>query len=200
MTDVSRREALRTLALGGAAAATAPFWVETLIADAAAHAAHYHQAAAAATANAFTPKVLDAAQYEAVTALAELIIPQTDTAGATKAKVNEFIDAALAEAAAADRTQFLDGLAWIDARSRTDNGVSFVDAPADKQVALLTALSTNTSPSAADQPGVEFFKAVKGLTVTGYYTSEAAAREEFGDTGQMFFTEFKGCTHPEHQS
>lgn len=197
MTDVSRRDALRTLALGGAAAATAPFWIETLLADAAEHAARYHQAAAAA--KAFTPKALDPAQYKTVTTLAELIIPQTDTAGATKARVNEFIDAALAEATAADRKQFLDGLAWIDARSRTDNGAPFVDASSDKQIALLTALSANASPSPDDRPGVEFFKAVKGLTVTGYYTSEAAAREEFGDTGQMFFTEFKGCTHPEHQ-
>lgn len=197
MTELSRRAALRRLALGGAAAATAPLWIETLLADAAEHAVHYHQAAAAA--KAFTPKVFDAAQYKTVTTLAELIIPQTDTAGATKAKVNEFIDAALAEAASEDRQKFLDGLAWIDARSRTDNGAAFVNAPSDKQIALLTALSANTPPAPADRPGVEFFAAVKGLTVTGYYTSEVAAREEFGDTGQMFFTEFKGCTHPEHQ-
>jgi hypothetical protein len=196
MTDLSRRAALRRLALGGAAAATAPRWIDALLADAAEHAVHYHQAAAA---KAFTPKVLNGAQYKTVTTLAELIIPQTDTAGATKAKVNEFIDAALAAAATEDRQKFLDGLAWIDARSRTDNGAPFVDAPSDKQIALLTALSANTVPSPADRPGVEFFTAVKGLTVTGYYTSEVAAREEFGDTGQMFFTEFKGCTHPEHQ-
>ena len=133
-----------------------------------------------------------------MTTLAEIIIPQTDTAGATKAKVNEFIDAVLAEAKPDDTRKFLDGLAWMDARSQTDNGAPFVDASAEKQVVLLTAQQEQPAP-AADQPGVEFFKAIKALTVTGYYTSEVCAREELGDTGQMFFTEFKGCTHPEHQ-
>jgi hypothetical protein len=45
---------------------------------------------------------------------------------------------------------------------------------------------------------VEFFQAVKSLTITGYYTSEVGMRNELGDDGQLFFTEFKGCTHPEH--
>jgi hypothetical protein len=197
MADLSRRDALRKLAVGGAAAATAPFWVESLVAAAEQHAAQYHQAAAASTV--FKPKVFNAAQNKTVTTLAEIIIPQTETAGATKAKVNEFIDAALADAPQDERQKFLDGLAWIDSRSQADNGVPFVEAPAEKQIALLTALSTTTSPSPADQPGADFFKAIKALTVTGYYTSEVAAREELGDTGQMFFTEFKGCTHPEHQ-
>jgi len=197
MAGVSRRDALKKLAVGGAAAATAPLWVEALVSAAEQHASHYHQAATAATV--FKPKVFNAAQNKTVTTLAELIIPQTDTAGATKAKVNEFIDALLADAPPDDRQKFLDGLAWIDTRSQAENGASFADAPAEKQVALLTALSTNASAAAADQPGVEFFKAIKALTVTGYYTSEIAAREEFGDTGQMFFTEFKGCIHPEHQ-
>ena len=91
------------------------------------HAAHYHQAAAAATV--FKPKVFNAAQNKTVTTLAEIIIPQTDTAGATKAKVNEFIDAVLADAKPDDRQKFLDGLAWIDTRSQADNGAPFAEAP-----------------------------------------------------------------------
>jgi hypothetical protein len=42
MADLSRRSALRKLAIGGAAAATAPFWVETLVTAAEQHAAQYH--------------------------------------------------------------------------------------------------------------------------------------------------------------
>ncbi len=197
MSDLTRRDALRKLAVGGAAAATAPFWVEALVAAAEQHAAHYQKAAAGATV--WKPKVLSAAQNKSVTTIAELIIPQTDTAGATKAKVNEFIDSVLAEAKAEDRQKFLEGLAWIDSRSQTGHGAVFVDATPDQQLALLTALSTNKTPSLADQPGTDFFKAMKSMTVTGYYTSEIASREELGDDGQMFFTEFKGCTHPEHQ-
>ena len=198
MSELNRRDALRKIAIGGAAAVTAPLWVETLVSAAEQHAAHYQ--ASTATAAAWTPKVLSAAQNETVVTLAELIIPQTDTAGATKAGVNRFIDAVLAEASAAERQKFTEGLAWLDTQSQRDAGVPFAKASPAHQTALLTAMSTNKAPSAAEQTGVEFFKAVKSLTVTGYYTSEVGMREEMGDDGNLFFMEFKGCTHPEHKN
>lgn len=52
---------------------------------------------------------------------------------------------------------------------------------------------------AEDPAGVDFFTAIKSMTITGYYTSEPGMRQELGDDGTVFFTEFKGCTHPEHQ-
>lgn len=193
---VTRRDALRKIAVGGVAAATSPLWFDTLAAAAEQHAAHYQKAAAAAP---WTPKALSAMQNRTVVVLAELIIPQTDTAGATKANVNQFIDAVLADASAADRQKFIDGLAWIDARSQRDAGAPFASATADQQTALLTTLSTSNSPAPDDAPGVEFFKAIKSLTITGYYTSEVGMREEMGDDGKLFFMEYKGCTHPQHK-
>lgn len=197
MTELNRRDALRTIAIGGAAVVTAPLWVETLVAAAGQHAAHYQAATAPA---AWVPRALSAAQNETVVVLAELIIPQTDTAGATKANVNRFVDAVLADASAADRQKFIDGLAWVDTQSQRDAGVPFARAGTAHQVALLTAMNTNKAPSAAERAGVEFFKAIKSLTITGYYTSEVGMREEMGDDGNMFFLEFKGCTHPEHKA
>lgn len=193
---LTRRDAIRQLALGGAAAAAAPLWVEALTAAAGQHAAHYQAASGAAS---WTPKVLSRSQDRLVVSLAERIIPQTDTAGATKANVNRFIDGVLADASPADRRKFFDGLAWIDARSQRETGSAFADASPDQQTTLLTTLSTNTAPSPEDRPGVDFFVAIKSLTITGYYTSEIAMREEMGDTGQMFFLEFQGCTHDEHR-
>ena len=197
MTELNRRDALRKIAIGGAAAVTAPLWVQALASAAGQHAAHY-QASAARTA-AWAPRALTAAQNETVLALAELIIPQTDTAGATKANVNRFIDAVIADASPTDRQRFADGLAWVDARSQRDAGAPFAKATAPQQTALLTALSTNKTPTPEDQPGVDFFKAIKSLTITGYYTSEVGMREEMDDDGNMFFLEFKGCTHPHHK-
>ncbi len=198
MAEVNRREALRKIAVGGAAAVTAPFWVQSLASAAEQHAAHYQ--ATAARAAKWAPKVLTPAQNKTVVALAELIIPQTETAGATKANVNQFIDAVLADAPADNRKKFVDGLAWIDARSQRDAGAPFVKATPAEQTALLTALSTAKSPGPEDQVGVDFFKAIKSLTITGYYTSEVGMREEMGDDGNMFFLEYKGCTHPQHKS
>jgi len=197
MADVTRRDALRKIAVGGAAAVTAPLWVQTLLSAAEQHAAHYQ--ASVTQAAAWAPKALTPAQNEAVITLAELIIPQTDTAGAAKANVNRFIDAVLADAPAADRQTFLDGLAWLDTQSQRDAGLPFAKASPAHQTAILTALSTNKAPSAAEQRGVDFFKAIKALTITGYYTSEVGMREEMGHDGNMFFMEYKGCTHAAHK-
>ena len=49
-----------------------------------------------------------------------------------------------------------------------------------------------------DRPGVDAYRALKAMTCAGYYSSEIGVMQEIGHDGQMFFTEFKGCTHPEH--
>lgn len=195
--DLNRRQALRRIALGGAATVAAPLWVENLLAIADQHGAH--RAGATAATAAWTPKVLNPHQNELVITLTELIIPQTDTPGAKAAKVNEYIDGVLADATSQDRESFLQGLLWIDARSEDRYRTKFVTAAPSQQIELLTILSTASQPpSAEDAAGVAFFDAIKGMTVTGYYTSEIGLKEEIGDDGQMFFAEFKGCTHPEH--
>jgi Gluconate 2-dehydrogenase subunit 3 len=198
---VNRRDALRRIALGSVGAAAVPGWVESLTALAVDHA---HAAVQTATKAAFKPKVLTARQNETVIALSELIIPQTDTAGAKAARVNEFIDSVLVSAKDSDRQKFLAGLSWIDERARKEFGTDFVTTAPAQQISLLTTLSkpdarTPDSQTEADREGVEFFTAIKSMTITGYYTSEIGARQELGDDGTMFFAEFKGCTHPEHQ-
>jgi glucoside 3-dehydrogenase (cytochrome c) hitch-hiker subunit len=194
--ELSRRDALRRIALGGAAASSASLWFEALAEAAAQHAAHARPAKAVA---AWTPKVLSPEQNKAVIALAELIIPRTDTPGATDAHVNQIIDQSLVAASDADRQRFLDGLTWMDQRTRRDHGTALADTPAAQQVALLTTIS-RTESSPENQPGVEFFQALKAMTVSAYYNTEIAMREEIGDDLQMVFTEFPGCTHPEHLS
>lgn len=192
-----RREALRKLTLGGAAAATLPAWVEALTGVAEAR-GHEHLATPPAPAAAWRPKLLDGHQDETVATLSELIIPSTNTPGARAALVNRFVDDVLADAAEPDRREFLRGLRWIDGRSNELFGSDFVEASPEQQNALLTILSSDKNKAFQDEIGRDFFKAVKSLTITGYYTSEIGMKQELGDDGQMFFLEFKGCTHPEH--
>jgi len=193
----SRREVLRTLSLGSIGAATATsVWADTL-----ASLAHDHAHAAGpspAPAADWTPKILNAHQNETVIALSEAIIPQTETAGAKAALVNRFVDAVLEDADVHERKEFARGLAWVDERSQSLFGADFVATPPDQQTALLTIMSSGKAKSVADQIGSEFFQAIKSMTITGYYTSEIGMKEELGDDGQVFFAEFKGCTHPEH--
>jgi hypothetical protein len=189
---VNRREALRRLAVGGAAAAALPSWVESLSALALDHAhTHGQRAATAKTAAAWKPKVLTPHQNSTVITVSELIIPQTDTPGAKAANVNRIIDAVLAEGQEGDRKKFLAGLTALDERSKTEFGKPFADATAEQQTGLLTKLST--------PPVDEFFEAIKSMTIIGYYTSEVGMRQEIGDDGTLFFAEFKGCEHPEHR-
>ena len=194
-SNVSRRDALRRLAVGGAATAALPFWVEDLLAIADLHA----QQQRPQDAKPWTPKVFDAQQNETVVTLTELIIPETDTPGAKAAKVNEYIDSVLADSRAQTRDEFLQGLTWLDAQSQQRYNQRFVNAAPEHQVAFLTELSTATDPAPAQRRGVEFFLAIRAMTIAGYYTSEAGLLQEIGDPPQLFFTEFTGCTHPEHQ-
>ncbi|PYQ02388.1 MAG: transcriptional initiation protein Tat [Acidobacteria bacterium] len=198
---LDRRQALRTLAFGSIGAVAAPAWAETLAEIARGHADHAHTAvAAAAEAAPWAPKVFDAHQNDTVVVLSELIIPQTDTPGAKAAKVNEFVDLVLDDASESDRKQFLKGLAWMDARSQELFGTDFVSAAPEQQTALLTILASPKNKAFEDQVGIDFFNAIKGLTITGYYTSEIGMKQELGDDGQLFFLEYPGCTHPQHKA
>ena len=194
---VGRREALRRLTLGGLGVASAPAWVEALTGLAEAR-GHEHAMAPAAPAADGKPRVLDAHQDETVASLCELIIPQTDTPGARAALVNRFVDEVVADSSEADRKEFLRGLRWMDSRSNQLFGADFVAATPEQQTALLTILSSDKNTSLEDEIGRDFFKAIKSMTITGYYTSEIGMKQELGDDGQVFFLEFKGCTHPEH--
>ena len=198
---LDRRQALRTLAFGGIGAVAAPAWAEALAALARDHADHAHAAlAAAAEAAPWTPKVFNAHQNDTFVMLTEMIIPRTDTPGAKAAKVNEFIDLVLDDANETERKQFLNGLAWMDGRSQELFGTGFVSAAPDQQTALLTIVASPKNKAFEDQVGTEFFKAIKALTITGYYTSEIGMKQELGDDGQLFFLEFPGCTHPQHKA
>lgn len=190
-----RRDALKRLAIAGLSAATTPAWVTTLSDIAHARAAGVPQK----TPTTWSPKVFTPHQNETVVSLTELIIPQTDTAGAKAAQVNVFIDTVLDDADASEREEFLRGLSWMDERSQELFGADFMDAESNEQAALLTIVSSEDNQSLADRTGVEFFQAIKQLTVTGYYTSEIGMLEELDDDGSVYFDDDPGCRHPEHQ-
>jgi hypothetical protein len=196
--QLNRRDALRTLAAGAVGAAAASSWVESIGALAQAH-AHGQGAAAVMSAADWKPRVLTAHQNHTVGVLTELIIPQTDTPGAKAVGVNRFIDRVLLDATPAERGRFLLGLSWIDQRSRMLFGSDFAAANPADQTTLLTRLAAEDNTLAGDRPGVEFFHAIKSMTISGYYTMEVVLRQELGDDGRIAMERFVGCEHPEHQ-
>ena len=133
-------------------------------------------------------QVLDPHQNETVVTIAELIIPATDTPGATAARVNEFVDLALAEwFDAAERTSFLRGLADVDARSRKLFAKDCTACTPEQQAQILTALDAELAElrdgekqgyTVEATTSQRFFRNMKRLTLVGYYTSEVGATEE----------------------
>jgi len=196
--DINRRHMLTQLVAGAVGAASMPLWVGSLCAQARAE-AHTQAARAATAAPAWTPSVLTARQNEAVIALTELIIPATDTPGAKAALVNRFVDHVLSTAEGKERAEFIRGLTWLDDRCRTRTGKDVASATAEELTVVLTPLTIEGTAPAIDAPGVAFFRAIKSMTITGYYTSEIGLRQELGDDGRMMLGAFEGCTHPEHQ-
>jgi Gluconate 2-dehydrogenase subunit 3 len=192
-TAISRREALRAVAIGAGAVAGVPFLSDVAWAQA----LEVRRQAAAAPAKGlqfFTP-----AQHRTVDTLSELIIPaDARSPGARAAKVADFIDLLLSGVTDAEKALWRNGLIELDAQARAKFTRPFAEASADQQVALLTEISRN---EAAPQTALErLFERVKERTVQGYYTSEIGLLKELGYKGNQFIAEFAGCTHPEHMS
>jgi hypothetical protein len=122
-----------------------------------------------------TARSLDAHQLKTVTQVAELILPETDTPGATSVKVPEFIDLLITESfPTTERDRFLKGLADIDARSRRIYGGVFLDLRAADQSAMLEALD---GAKCAEGSAEEAFATLKDLTIYGYFTSEVVMKD-----------------------
>lgn len=126
-------------------------------------------------------RVLDDQQQVLVQTLTEMIIPTTDTPGAKGAGVDQFIDVMLADwYDPADRQTFLDGLADVDARCKAATGKAFTDADASQQTALLTTLDDELARLRATHVKTDknFWRTLKWLTLTGYYTSQVGFEQE----------------------
>jgi hypothetical protein len=149
------------------------------------------------------PRFFAADETATVEALAEAIIPETDTPGARTAGVHQYIDWMVSRSAEGDGPARLPqimraGLAWLDRRSGALYGRLFVDAGSEQQTELLARLAADPPQEAA--AGVELFRQVRRLTISGYYRSEIGMREELGYAGKEYLTGFEGCTHEDHLS
>lgn len=133
-------------------------------------------------------RTLNPDQRAIVTAIAEMIIPETDTPGATSVKVPEFIDLILTEwASDEERDVFLAGLKDIDVRAVAAGSPKFIDMPGVGRGTLVTALDA----ARADKTGGgRAFARIKSLTVYGYFTSRVVQQDILKT--QMFFNGYDG--------
>ena len=138
-SDITRREALRRSAwlLGGTL--SAPTILGVLA------------GCRADTSTVWVPRTLTPHQHDIVEAIAEIIIPTTETPGARDAGVGRFVDAMFSSYyPAPERNRFLTGLKRVDAQAKRLHGRAFTDLPADQQTAMVLEMD---QAAFAEQPG-----------------------------------------------
>ena len=140
------------------------------------------------------PSLLTPPRTRVMAALAEAIIPATDTPGASEAGVTEFVAALLdGWLDDDDRDRFLTGLDSVDPAARDRFGRDFASCTPDEQAALVGDLDAELT-SLRDDPDADetrhFFHDVKRFTLTGWFTSEVGL-EAIGY--RTTFAAFEGC-------
>jgi Gluconate 2-dehydrogenase subunit 3 len=168
MSDLSRRDALRRLALAFTA-------FGTLDRVAAEEVHHFVQASSGS--GPYTPKALSAHDYKTLERLTDLIIPvENGRPGALAAGAPAWIDMISSENDQL-KTIYGNGLKWLDTAAKARGAADFVSATPAQQTALLDliAFRRNSTPELA--PGIEFFTMARRMTVDAFYTSEIGIKD-----------------------
>lgn len=163
-----RREFLARLALAAPIAlATRNVWAQTLARAEADRAPEAFEAPLTAT------------EKKLVTALADGIIPQTDTPGASGAGVPQFMALLFSEwFTRTEQQSFRTGLAALDADCRSKFFRSYAECSAQQQEQMLTAWDAQAFADAPPDAPKPFFRRFKELTIIGYYTSDVGQNQE----------------------
>ena len=158
----------------------------------------------------WTPEFLTEDQARTISAMAQTVFPKTETPGAAEAGVGSFIDLTLKNHWEADRSEaFVKGIEQFMADAKETFGKSFVKMHATDQREFLTELELeakaimdnreerkNLARTVVDWQGKPFFRMFKELACSGYFSSEAVAKNYFvydpipgGYTGCVDFDE-----------
>jgi hypothetical protein len=190
---LTRRDALRTIAIGTATTLVAvPAIAEAPLPSV--PAAGPAVSAAAPAGAFFTPQ-----ERELIGLLAERIIPTDEhSPGALAALVPERIDAVLAAAPADAQAVWRDGLHALQSLCHERFARPLSDVGEAEHDALLEALAAQEERPGT--PAERFFVALKSGTVEAYYTSKVGLRDELQYQGNTYLADFPGCTHERHRA
>jgi hypothetical protein len=122
---------------------------------------------------------IPARQTKLLSVIADTILPDTDTPGAVKAGVVDFMTLMIEGwLDPAESTRILAGLDEFDAEAVRATGKSFVALSPAARLAHLKTVQAATGVLRVTPGPVPFFLMVKRLVVFGYYTSEVGASTE----------------------
>lgn len=133
------------------------------------------------------PVFLSKAQAQTLSDLTETILPKTATPGAKEIGVPQFIDKVLKDLLSeAEQQDFIKGLESLQDMSKSNYGKYFEECPLSQKEELLLKLDRDAPKFAPSVWGITlvekpdpvvFFRRVKALTISAYFTSEKIAKE-----------------------
>jgi gluconate 2-dehydrogenase gamma chain len=191
MSGISRRDVLRTLAVGAASGTV----LQAIPAHAAAFAHALVQAEKAASPiGRYTPKYFSRDQYATLVSLCDSIIPRDDhSGGAVEAGAPEFIDLLTSE-----NDEFAlrlrGGLMWLDSYCAENYGNAYMSCTPDqqKQTLDLIAYRANAKKDPKLSQGIAFFAFLRKMTCDGFYTSKIGI-DDLQYIGNVPRPNFPGC-------
>jgi hypothetical protein len=141
----------------------------------------------------YSPKFFDAADFDALRAFTEILIPTDDTPGAREAHCAHFIDFLLQASPEAPQRRWRDAM-----RALKDAG--FHDAAAPQRLALVEAMSKPERDGTATHPAYFAYRLIKEQNTFAFYTSRSGMIEALDYRGNAVHATFPGCEHPEHRT
>ena len=130
------------------------------------------------------PKFFSPADFEALQAFTEILIPTDETPGAREAHCAHFIDFLLQASPETVQQQWRDALSAL-------RQAGFHAADAKGRAALVEAMS---------KPESATFRLIKQHNTFAFYTSHAGMIEALDYKGNSHNESFPACTHPEHHT
>ena len=180
----TRRDALRRIA----AAAAAPVGLIAV---------HSTAEPLAQAAPAYAPQTFAESKFQLLETLVEMIIPASETPGASAAGVHRIIDEYLS--GDPDISEYHDGGGDLarDANLLKRGMAMLVQEGFDeKEEEARVELLTEYSETSGEKR--DFFELLKELTCDSYYSTEEGLMQELGYVGNTYLPEFPGCGHEEH--
>ena len=196
---LSRRDALRLLAVSAAAPVLLSGCGPEEAAEGAAHHAAARARGAVAPAVGAEPGFFTAHEFDTVRLLADYVLPADDRGpSAAEVGVPEFIDFLMTDDQLRGdmeerQTAMRGGLGWLDAQCRRAHGQPFTGCSDAQRRAMLDRIAYPDDAAPADAPGVRFFNRFRDYTAAGYFSSPQGM-DDLGYVGNTSQARWTGCS------
>lgn len=125
----------------------------------------------------FNERFFDEHELNTIEVLCNHILPASETAGsAVDAGVPDFIAFIVLDMPYL-QTRLRGGIMWLDGFSRKEYGDVFTRISNPQQLAVLDQLAYPNQITPSTEQGERFFREIRNLILTGYYTSEIGVKD-----------------------